>query len=118
MKNRPFLQRLTFAINGIGAAWRREHSFRTQIGIASSALIFLLFLRSPIVWWAIVGVTISFVLAIELMNSAFEALVDHLHPDRHPEIRIIKDMAAGGVLLASIGALAVGALLLLATLWP
>jgi undecaprenol kinase len=61
---------------------------------------------------------ISFVLAAELMNSAFEALVDHLHPERHPEIRVIKDVASGAVLLTSIGALVVGFLLLCATLWP
>jgi diacylglycerol kinase (ATP) len=52
------------------------------------------------------------------MNSALEALVDQLHPERHPEIRVIKDMAAGSVLLASIGALIIGFLLLVSMLWP
>jgi len=50
------------------------------------------------------------------MNSAIEALVDHLHPENHSEIRIIKNVAAGGVLLASVGARIIGALLLFATL--
>ena len=116
MKNRPFQERLTFALNGIIAAWRRERSFRTQLTLAVLTAVVLVVLRAPVAWWAITALTISFVLAIELMNSAFEALVDHLHPERHPEIRVIKDMAAGGVLLASLGALVVGVLLLLATL--
>jgi undecaprenol kinase len=118
MKNRPFRERLMFALNGLGAAWRRESSFRTQTALALLATIFLLILRPPVVWWAVVALTISFVLAAELMNSAFEALVDHLHPERHPEIRVIKDIAAGGVLLSSVGALVIGVLLLVATLWP
>jgi diacylglycerol kinase len=117
MKNRPFRERLGFALDGLGAAWRRETSLRTQTALAALAIIALVLLQPPIVWWAIVAITISFVLAMELMNAALEALLDHLHPDRHPEIRIIKDMAAGAVLLASIGALAIGALLVLSTLW-
>jgi diacylglycerol kinase len=116
MKNRPFNERLAFALRGIAAAWRRENSFRTQVVLGALAIIALACLRPPIVWWAIVCLSIGFVLAAELMNTAFEALVDHLHPDRHPEIGIIKDIAAGGVLLASMGALAVGALVLLASL--
>lgn len=117
MKNRSFPERLMFALNGIGAAWQRESSFRTQAVLAVVAFVALAFLRPAIVWWAIVALTISFVLATELMNSAFEALVDYLHPKRHEEIRIIKDIAAGGVLLASGGALLIGILLLIATLW-
>ena len=78
MKNRPIHERLAFALNGLVTAWRREHSFRTQAVVAIIAIFVLIVVRPPFVWWAIVTITISFVLAIELMNSAFEALVDHL----------------------------------------
>ena len=105
-----------FAVNGVGVAWQRESSFRTQIVVAVLAVVVLVVLRPAVVWWAIVGLTIAFVLAAELMNSAFEGLVDHLHPERHPEIRVIKDMAAGGVLLASAGALLVGFFFLISML--
>jgi undecaprenol kinase len=118
VKNRPFRERLMFALNGLGVGWRRESSIRTQTALALLAVIVLIVLRPPLVWWAIVALIISSVLAAELMNSAFEALVDHLHPERHPEIRVIKDVASGAVLLTSIGALVVGFLLLCATLWP
>lgn len=117
MKNRPFHQRLLYAINGLGAAWRRESSFRTQIVLASLAIVALVALRPAVTWWAIIGVTISLVLAAELMNSAVEGLIDHLHPDSHPEIRIIKDIAAAGVLLASVGALTIGGLFLVSAFW-
>lgn len=117
MKNRPFRERLTFALDGLRVAWHRESSFRTQLVLASGAAAALVLFRPPIIWWAVVALTIGAVLAVELMNSAFEALVDHLHPDRHPEIRIIKDMAAGGVLLVSLGALVVGGLLILFEWW-
>lgn len=117
MKNRPSHERLRFALNGLGAAWRRERSFRVQTVMAILAIVILIVLHPPVIWWALVTVMISFVLAVELMNSGLEALVDFLHPGRDPEIRVIKDMAAASVLLASIGAIVVGGLLLLAMLW-
>jgi hypothetical protein len=42
----------------------------------------------------------------------------HARDHHHPEIRIIKDMAADRVLLASAGALINDFLLLIAMLWP
>lgn len=47
------------------------------------------------------------VLAAEMFNTALEHLVDHLHPEIHPRIGVVKDCAAAGVLIASMGAVAV-----------
>lgn len=47
------------------------------------------------------------VLAAELFNSALEAALDHLHPERHDAVRIAKDCAAGAVLVLSLTAAAV-----------
>ena len=109
MKNRPFLQRLNFAAAGLGVAWRRERSFRTQVWIAGLVVLALVVLRPAAVWWGVILLTVGLVLAAELFNAAVEALVDHLHPDRHPEIRMVKDMMAGAVLVASLAAVAVAA---------
>jgi undecaprenol kinase len=117
MKNRSFSERVVFALNGLGVAWQRETSFRVQAVLAACAVVVLVVLRPPWVWWAIVAISIALVLAIELVNSAFEALVDHLHPDVHPKVRIIKDMAAGSVLLSAAGAVVVGLLLLVSYYW-
>lgn len=107
MKNRSFVERFRFALSGIWEGWRRERSFRTQVGCALLALLALVVLRPGLQWWAIVLLAAAAVLSLELVNSALEALIDHLHPDIHPEIRIVKDMVAGAVLLMSIAALLV-----------
>ena len=107
MKNRPFAERVGFALAGLRAAWRRESSFRAHCGFAALALLALLVLRPAPVWWALVAVVIAVVLALELVNSAVESVIDLLHPDRHPEIKVIKDMIAGGVLVVSGAALLV-----------
>ena len=115
-KNDTFFRRLAFAFAGVHAAWRRERSFRTQVVIAVAVVPVLFLLHPAVIWWALTGIMIALVLAAELTNSALELLTDHLHPDEHPKIRIVKDMAAGAVLLLSIGAVWIGGLLVLSVL--
>ncbi len=112
MKNRSFSQRFRFALAGLGEGWRRESSFRTQVFLGALTVIGVAFLGASAIWCAVVALAIALVLAAELLNSALEALVDRLHPEIHREIRVVKDMAAASVLLVSLGALAVGLLLL------
>lgn len=113
MKNRPFAQRLGFALAGLAAGWRREHSLRTHVGFATLAAIALIILRPGPIWWALVAVVIAAVIALELLNSAIEASIDLLHPSIHPEVKAIKDMIAGAVLVISIAALVVALALLI-----
>lgn len=111
MKNRSFRERLGFAMAGWRAGWRRERSFRTQAVIGAIAFVALVVLRPAPVWWAIVVVLIALVLALELLNSAIETVIDLLHPGLHDEIKAAKDMLAGAVLAISAAALvAAGAL--------
>ncbi|MES2986431.1 MAG: diacylglycerol kinase [Pseudomonadota bacterium] len=113
MKNRPFRERLGFALEGIRTGWQRESSFRTQSMLASVAILALIILRPAPIWWALVALTCSLVLALELLNSAMEAVIDRLHPEIHPSIKIAKDMLAGAVLVTSFAALAVGVAMVL-----
>lgn len=53
------------------------------------------------------------VLTAELINTAVEKLVDHLHPDQHPVLKIVKDTLAGAVLVMSITAIFVFIMFLL-----
>lgn len=108
MKNRPFSQRLGFALAGWRAGWRRERSFRTQTVLAGMALLALVVLRPAPIWWALVAMLVALILALELLNGAIEAVIDLLHPGLHDEIKAAKDMVAGAVLAISAAALVVG----------
>jgi undecaprenol kinase len=109
MKNQTFHRRLSFALMGIRTAWRAEPSFKLHV-LAAALVVAALAWRQPAPhWWAIAALTVAAVFAAELFNTAVEHLADHLHPERHPTIKIVKDCAAGGVLITSVAALAVAA---------
>ncbi len=116
MKNRPFNQRFSFALAGLAEGWRREKSFRTQVLIGLLAILLIAILRPGLWWAALVAMSIALVLAIELLNSAIERLLDYLHPNAAPEIKLAKDVAAAAVLIMSVGAICVGGLMILAWL--
>ena len=116
MKNQPFHSRLFFALAGVASTLRSESSFKLQAVAAIVVVAALLWLRPAPVWWALAALTVSFVLAAELVNTAIEHLADHLHPELHPKIKLVKDCAAAAVLVASLGALAVAAAFVVAKL--
>jgi diacylglycerol kinase (ATP) len=105
LKNRPFTQRLAFAWAGLKSAWRSEASLRTQVLMSGLLLVALVILRPAAVWWALSGVMAAMVIAAELVNTALEHLADHLHPEQHPRVKLVKDCAAAAVLILSLAAL-------------
>ena len=112
MKNRPFHHRLRYALKGIRTAFQNEASFRTQCVFSGGAALLLVALRPKPVWWALVLLTASAVLAAELLNTALEFIADRLHPDQHPMIANAKDCAAGAILILSLTSLGVAAALI------
>ena len=113
-KNQSFMRRLGFALAGVTHAVRTERSLQIQSVVLLCVLSMLVYLQPAPLWWALVILAASAVLAAELFNTAVERLADHLHPELHPEIRLVKDCAAGAVLIASVGALGVAIALLVA----
>jgi diacylglycerol kinase (ATP) len=70
--------------------------------------------RLPASSWAWIVLAIGSVWTAEALNTAFEFLTDVASPDFHPLAEKAKDVAAGAVLLAAIGAAVIGALVF----WP
>jgi diacylglycerol kinase (ATP) len=111
LKNQSFLARLRFAMAGIAGGLRAEHSLRFQLLAFLGVVTVLFIFRPEPIWWGLVALASAGVISAELFNTAIEHLADHLHPEMHPKIRIVKDCAAGAVLIASLGAIAVASAL-------
>ena len=58
--------------------------------------------------WAAVLLCIALVMIAEIVNTAIEKICDLVSLERREEIRYIKDISAGGVLIACTAALVVG----------
>ncbi len=117
MKNRPLHERFGFAFAGLRVVFRTERSFRTECMFAAAAVVALLLLRPGWHWAAMIAICTMVVMALELLNSALEYLIDHIHPDIAPAIKHSKDAAAAAVLVASCGSICVAALMLLSVIF-
>jgi diacylglycerol kinase (ATP) len=94
-----------FAWAGIAYTWGHEPNFRIEVVVGILAVLLSLWLQvSPVP----ILVMVAVVLALEIMNSAVEAIVDLASPDIHPLAKLAKDAAAGAVFLASLIAVLVG----------
>ena len=98
------------AVRGVGAALRSEVHLRFH-ALATVAVIGLgCYCRIGRLEAALVALAVAGVWTAELVNTAIEALTDLASPSFHPLAGKAKDVAAGAVLLAAIGAVVVGAL--------
>jgi diacylglycerol kinase len=82
----------------------RLHAFFTLLMIAASCLLH----PSKMELLVLAMVTIVVWIA-EMLNTCIEKTLDLISAEKHPQIKIIKDMAAASVLLASMLALFAGA---------
>lgn len=117
MKNRILLHRFGFALAGLSWVWQREKSFRTELFFAVLAILLTAVIRPGLIWTALIIISIAIVLALELMNSALEYLIDHLHPQIAPEIKAVKDVASAAVLMANTSAVVIFGLAVCATFY-
>ena len=70
-------------------------------------------LNVSVIEWVIIGVTVTLVLVAELLNTAVELLVDFSSKERRNEAMVIKDVAAGAVLVCCLSAVMVGCVVFL-----
>lgn len=109
-----FFRSFRYAGRGI-ALCLRERNFRFQLTLSAYMYGYLLaydwFQLSRAEWAALILATV-FVLAAEAANTALEALVDLVSPERRPLAGKAKDAAAGAVLCCAMGSIGVGLKLL------
>lgn len=102
------IRSLRHALRGLTLAFKSERSFRIQSFAA--ALVLVLVLVLPLELWerSVLLLVSMFVLVLELLNSSLERLVDLSKPRLHALAGEIKDLMAGGVLVAAVFAAVLG----------
>jgi diacylglycerol kinase (ATP) len=102
------LRSFHYAFRGLGWAFRQEHNLWIHTLAAAVAIALGFLLHISALEWTVIVVVIAGVFVSELINSAIESLVDLCSPDFDERAGRTKDMAAGAVLIAALGALAAG----------
>ena len=106
-----FARGFVYAYNGIRAAVQEERNFRFHLCAALYAFVAAYWAQLPAVETALIALCVAAVLALELVNSSLERTVERPAPDRYMTAGVVKDMAAGAVLVFSIGCAVCGAVL-------
>ena len=102
-----------YAAKGLKYAFSTQRNFRIHVGFALLAFALGLLLGLNKSDLAIMALTATSVLVVELLNTAIESVVDLAIGKRfHPLAKIAKDCSAGAVLVASISSLVIAILLL------
>ena len=105
---KAFLNRVGFALQGWLYFFRNETNGRIQAVVAVMVIAAGYFLGINAAEWLWILLCMGFVIGLEMVNTAVETLANRLHPEKHPEIKIVKDVAAGAVLWASLISVVVG----------
>src|SRR5690606_19191860 len=101
-----------WSLQGLRAAWLHESSFRLEV--------YLLALLAPLALWlgadgverALLLGSCLLVLAVELLNSAIEAVIERYGPEHHELAGRAKDMGSAAVFVCMVNVLLVWGLLL------
>ncbi|MBD2326776.1 diacylglycerol kinase family protein [Alkalinema sp. FACHB-956] len=103
-----------YAWMGLSYAFQTQRNFRVHTFVGLSAIGLGWWLQLTVVELAVIGLTIGAVLAMELLNTALEAVVDLTVKQTYHELaKIAKDCAAGAVLISALAALLVAGCLIL-----
>lgn len=102
-----------YAWRGISRVWATEQNFRLQVFIALLVITAMFALDVSRAEKALLLLAIAFVLVLELVNSIFERIVDLLKPRLHEHVEEVKDVMAGAVLIAAVGAAFIGVVIFL-----
>ncbi|MBX3095541.1 MAG: diacylglycerol kinase [Fimbriimonadaceae bacterium] len=109
---KDFLTPFRAAFNGVIHTFRTQRHMRIHLTVTLVTMLGALALGLSTRELLILLFMITFVLVAEMFNSAIEATVDLISPNYHPLAKFAKDIAAGAVLVTTVMAILVGAVIM------
>ena len=112
MRPKGWIDKANVAIDGIIYSVKTERHMRYHLAAALFVLLTGLLVNISRTDIIMLSMAIILVLVAEMLNTAIEVAIDMIVLEYHPQAKIAKDIAAGVVLVASIGALILAYLIL------
>jgi diacylglycerol kinase (ATP) len=104
--NEKGLKRLYLAtlnsLRGLYFAVRNESAVRQELYLLAAGIPLAAWLAPGLGWFAAMVSVLLVLPAVELLNTAVEKLADHVMPEYHEEIKVVKDLGSAAVLFALI----------------
>ena len=97
-----------YAFKGIDDVIKHEPNMKIHVVIAILVVIMAFILKVSIIEWIILVLLIGAVLAAETINTTIENLVDMYTKEYDEKAKIVKDTAAGTVLILAITSAIIG----------
>ncbi len=112
MKPLRWTDKVNLAIEGIIYSVKTQRHMRYHLAAALAALLVSLVVNVSREEFILLSMAIILVLVTEMLNTALEVTIDMISEEYHPLAKAAKDIAAGVVLVASVGALVLAYLIL------
>jgi len=101
---RHIMNAFVYSFVGLKAAWKNELAFRTEVIIILILTPVGIWLGRSTVEWALLIASCLLILITELLNSALEAVVDRIGPQRHELSKRAKDMGSAAAFISMVAA--------------
>jgi diacylglycerol kinase len=116
--DRSWITKFRRAFRGAELGIRGQSSFFVHLFAAAAVIVAGSMLRVTRVEWCLLAICIAGVLTAEMFNSALESMARAITHEDNPHLGGALDIGSAAVLMAAIGAAAVGALVFLHRLLP
>ncbi len=102
------LKSFKYACNGFWILVKDEPNSRIHLSAAVIVIFFGFYFHLSVHEWIAIIFAIGLVIVAEVFNTAIEGVSDFISPGYNDKIKKIKDLAAAGVLVGALAALAIG----------
>ncbi|MBS1729444.1 MAG: diacylglycerol kinase family protein [Bacteroidetes bacterium] len=116
IKNR-FIESFKYAFTGIFQFFKKEKNGQIELVCAIMTIGIAFLLKCTISEWLVILLCIAMVICAEMLNTVIEKIGDLIDTSFNKNIQYIKDVSAGAVLICSIIAAIIAALIFLPKIW-
>ena len=110
---KKFTKSFNYARAGAEHALKTQRNIWIHLAIGAAVLLLAFWFKVGRLEAALLVLTITFVIVMEMFNTALEEVVNLVKAEDHPLAALAKNVAAGAVLIAAAGALVVGLIIFL-----
>ena len=108
---RKRIQSFEYAFSGLRLIFKTDHNVWLHFIATVGVIVLALMVKVSLGEAAFLAIAIGLVWVTELINTCLEKMMDFVSKEKHPDIKYIKDVSAGAVLIAAATSLVIGCII-------